>query len=195
MATDREIDEDQHAPIVANAERLLADAKLLNENGGYASAYALAILALEEIGKVILRLWDVSEPKGRRHDHLSKQQAVASLLLGEDLVHRVPTIKGRRSLVDLPKAWSESPHRDFVTQVDIAAVDAMKQLAFYEDDEWGKLGVDRKDFTEKDVERIFQKCREAISLVRSNKASTAVSKAIFNFIFAMRAQRRRQGRP
>jgi hypothetical protein len=34
---------------------------------------------LEEIGKVILRLWDVQHRKG--YDHLSKQRAVASLLL------------------------------------------------------------------------------------------------------------------
>jgi AbiV family abortive infection protein len=195
LNTDQQIDKDKHTRIVDNAERLLADAELLTDNGRYASACALAILALEEIGKVILRVWNVSESKGRGHDHLSKQQAVASLLLGEDLVRRVPAVNGRRSLVDLPKAWIESPHGDFVTQVDMAAVDAMKQLAFYEDDEWDKLGVNRKDFTEKDVERLLQKCRDAISIVRSNEASTAFSKAIFDLSFVIRAQRRRRRGP
>jgi AbiV family abortive infection protein len=193
MAADRH-DKDKHARIVDNAERLLADSELLTDNGRYASASALAILGLEEIGKVILRLWGVPEPKGRRHDHLSKQQAVASLLLGEDMVRRHPAVNGRR-LASLQKALIESPHADFATQVDMAAVEAMKQLAFYEDDEWDRLGVDRKGFTEKDVERLLQKCREAISMVRSDTASTAFSKALFNLTCAMRAQRRRAAGP
>ena len=68
----RGIGADESFPIVANTARLLSDAKLLNEHGRYASAFALAALAMEEIGKVILKLWDVSEPKGRIHDHLTK---------------------------------------------------------------------------------------------------------------------------
>jgi AbiV family abortive infection protein len=75
---------DKNTPIVANAARLLRDAKLLNEHGRHASAFALAALSLEEIGKVILRLWDVQQRKG--YDHLSKQRAVASLLLAQFVV-------------------------------------------------------------------------------------------------------------
>ncbi len=41
-------------PIIRNAKRLLADADLLAENGRYASAFVLATLALEEVGKVVL---------------------------------------------------------------------------------------------------------------------------------------------
>jgi AbiV family abortive infection protein len=42
----------------SNAARLLRDAKLLNDNERHASAFALGVLGLEEIGKAILRLWD-----------------------------------------------------------------------------------------------------------------------------------------
>ncbi|MGE4049384.1 MAG: AbiV family abortive infection protein, partial [Acetobacteraceae bacterium] len=76
--------EDAHTPIVANAARLLADSKLLLNHSRYASATALAVLALEELGKVILNLWGDPPYGARRHkrmsDHLRKQRAVASLL-------------------------------------------------------------------------------------------------------------------
>jgi AbiV family abortive infection protein len=48
--------------IVSNAARLLRDAKLLVDNERYASAFALSVLALEEIGKVVLELWGASQP-------------------------------------------------------------------------------------------------------------------------------------
>ena len=47
----RGMDADENTPIVANAARLLRDAKLLNEHGRHASAFALATLSLEEIGR------------------------------------------------------------------------------------------------------------------------------------------------
>jgi AbiV family abortive infection protein len=208
-------DKDKHKSIVANAERLLADAKLLNENGRYASAFALAILALEEIGKVTLRLWAVPEPKGRRYDHLSKQMAVAALLLGEfSFEHLTPDIervvieyvtkpetrteqsatKTRADIAErLAKAISESEHGHFVKHVDQTVIDTMKQLALYQDDKWDELDINREHFTDKDVEPMFEKCREAISAV-SNKtlmhASMRAGKAIFE-VSAQRPPRRR----
>jgi AbiV family abortive infection protein len=71
--------DDKGTAIVANAARLLSDAKLLKDHERHVSAFALAVLALEEIGKLLLKLWGVTERKG--YDHLSKQRAVASLLL------------------------------------------------------------------------------------------------------------------
>ena len=51
------MNDDRNARIVDNAKRLLGDAELLDDNGRYASAFALAVLSLEEIGKVILGRW------------------------------------------------------------------------------------------------------------------------------------------
>jgi len=48
---------DDLSRIRRNAKRLLRDAKLLSDNKRYASAFALAVLGLEEIGKVILKRW------------------------------------------------------------------------------------------------------------------------------------------
>lgn len=73
--------------IVSNAARLFKNAKLLVDNERYASAFALSVLALEEIGKVVLDLWDASQsvPKSgkRPSSHLRKQAAVSSLLLAQ----------------------------------------------------------------------------------------------------------------
>ena len=43
--------------IIANSARLLGDAKLQAEHARFASAFALAVLGVEEIGKVILEIW------------------------------------------------------------------------------------------------------------------------------------------
>jgi AbiV family abortive infection protein len=40
--------------IMLNAQRLHSDAKLLLDNGRYASAVALAVIAIEEVGKLLL---------------------------------------------------------------------------------------------------------------------------------------------
>jgi AbiV family abortive infection protein len=66
--------------IIANAPRLLKDAKLLLDHGRYASAFALSVLALEEIGMVVLDLWGRPEvqpkPSKRPSAHVRKQTAV-----------------------------------------------------------------------------------------------------------------------
>src|ERR1700674_1449807 len=50
----------KHAAILKNAERLFADAQLLLDHNRCATAFVLAVLCLEEIGKIILDTWDVS---------------------------------------------------------------------------------------------------------------------------------------
>ena len=72
-------------PIVSNAARLLRDAKLLADNERFASAFALAVLALEEIGKVVLAFWDTSKQTAkspnRLSSHIKKQTAVSSFCI------------------------------------------------------------------------------------------------------------------
>jgi AbiV family abortive infection protein len=47
-----------------NARRILGDARLLSDNQRYASAFALAVLGLEEIGKALLSLRVWRHPRG-----------------------------------------------------------------------------------------------------------------------------------
>jgi len=72
---------------LSNAKRLLRDAVLLNDHGRHASAFALAVLGLEEIRKVIPKRWNL--PDSERRLHLSKQMAVSSLLIMDDAVRKV----------------------------------------------------------------------------------------------------------
>jgi AbiV family abortive infection protein len=62
--------------VTRNVFRLLDDAKLLDEPERHSSACALAILALEETGKLLFILWGVPEPT--RNRHVVKQRAVAA---------------------------------------------------------------------------------------------------------------------
>jgi AbiV family abortive infection protein len=70
-----------------NAEALIEEAKLLNNNGRYARAYALCVLSFEELGKIIMlggALLYKGAPewrdfwRGFRH-HESKRKIVATI--------------------------------------------------------------------------------------------------------------------
>ncbi len=108
-----------------NAARLLEDAKRLFEAGSYPTACSLAILSIEEAGKVSL-LRHVATARGggelkaawrSYRDHHAKN---ATWIIG-DLA-----LKGARRLLDLmPMYDRDSDHS--------AVADALKQLGFYTD--------------------------------------------------------------
>jgi hypothetical protein len=79
---------------LSNATRLLNDARLLVDHRRFASAFALAVLGVEEIGKVLLDGWKadkpLAKPKGSSTLHIQKQTAVSSLLLGALAVRTYP---------------------------------------------------------------------------------------------------------
>ena len=52
--------------VIANATRLLDDARLLVGHRSFASAFALALLAVEEIGKALIDGWSEEAPLGNR---------------------------------------------------------------------------------------------------------------------------------
>ena len=139
--------DDKNTAVVANAARLLSDGKLLIDHGRHASAFALAVLALEEIGKLLLKLWGV--PEGKGYDHLSKQRAVASLLIGLFLAKEFGSEIEAGSNAELDeglveraaKAMYESEHGRFDSFVELTALDKAKQLALYHDDWWVGAGT------------------------------------------------------
>lgn len=164
--------------IVSNAVRLLKDAKLLVDNERYASAFALSVLALEEIGKVVLDLWDASQsvPKaGKRPSlHLRKQAAVSSLLLAQyttkeldDLVSSGPMTS---ELIErVARAMYESEAGRFARLVDVGAVDKTKLIAFYRDGWLESAGLHAGQFEASDVTQLFEKCRAAIAALGDSK--------------------------
>jgi AbiV family abortive infection protein len=109
----------------ANAARLIADSDLLMENGRHASASALAILAIEELGKVqaikivVLRKGaaELKEAWREYRNHRAKNvQWILPKLAAE----------GARTLADVRAA--ADPARDHT-----AMLDTMKQLSLYTD--------------------------------------------------------------
>jgi AbiV family abortive infection protein len=148
------VEADLHEQIIENAARLLADAKFLAENSRYASAFALAVLGVEEIGKAILKAWSVVEPlpktKGRRSLHIEKQTAVGALLVASfaiknfsDLfVAEVPMAE--TFLEDLTKAFNESDEGQLLYHIENRALEKRKHLAMYRD-EWLTLGSSNSD--------------------------------------------------
>ena len=74
-----------NARILENARRLVGDAKLLLDQSRFASAFGLAVLGLEEVGKLMLRRW-ASDPQLKRDTnrygfHKVKQAVVGSLYM------------------------------------------------------------------------------------------------------------------
>jgi hypothetical protein len=71
--------------ILENANRLIEDAEILFSHDRFASAFGLAVLSLEEVGKLLLRLW-ASDPlmireKRKYGYHRVKQNVVACLYM------------------------------------------------------------------------------------------------------------------
>ena len=92
--------------VVSNARRLAQDATLLKDHGRYASAYVLAIISLEEIGKMLIKLWGLPASKS----HVSKQRAVTSLFVADWAVKEFGSFKQipKEQAEHIAKAMSES---------------------------------------------------------------------------------------
>jgi AbiV family abortive infection protein len=178
---------DDLSRIKRNAKRLLRDAKLLSDNKRYASAFALAVLGLEEIGKSILRQWNLSNYSG----HLNKQLAVSSLLMADALIRSFP--KPRKGMIDpaeisrpssdatlkrIVKAAMESEAGRFSKLVDAKALEKIKQFCFYYDGVLEVEGVHPDHFTYAEVERIFKMCVAALNEMEDDQ-TLVVAKVMF----------------
>lgn len=110
---------------IQNAKRLSEDASLLFEAGRFASAAALAILSIEESGKVSILRWlalaKTSEEIAEAwRDYRSHTKKNASWLLPQ------LTQQGARKLDDFKPLFEESSDHPYI-------LDQLKQIAFYTD--------------------------------------------------------------
>ena len=104
------------AAIVANARRLLTDAEILFKAERYPTALAIAILAVEEVGKMYLTEWNAE--KDPRRYHAQKQSVLGSFYFGETtaevITELVATAAKKFDLPEDPRAyaalhqWAES---------------------------------------------------------------------------------------
>lgn len=156
----------------ANALRLIEDAKLLADAGRFPSAAALAILAIEERGKVIIlkRMAIVPEDKLKEiwrdyRSHRAKNAGWAMPLL---LADGARTMKDFAPLVD-KKA-------DHATMLD-----ALKQVAFYTDCLGEKHWSKPEEVIEPDLARVLIEIAERMM---GDKPVTARELELWNEIVA-----------
>ena len=156
--------------IFKNAERLFLVSKLLSENGRYPSAYSIAMLALEELGKLLLDIWSTSDnnSKGKPQPtlHRRKQSAVASLLLANYLVKtygkKIIAEGISEDLVEtVAKELAEGPAGKFAFHVNIGVFDKIKQIGLYHDCDLAERGLHAGRLDKGAVSDICDKCQEA----------------------------------
>ena len=123
--------------ILGNATRLLDDARLLVDHRRYASAFALALLGVEEIGKVLLKSWEAERPLARpkkwQSPHIQKQAAVATLLNGALLARMFPNGVNWRTIDfdAVTKAFNDSEEGQLIVLIREGHLDRKKQSALF----------------------------------------------------------------
>jgi len=176
-------DADKHALILRNALRLLNDAGLLLDNKRFASAFALAVLGVEEIGKALLVSWESDRPlaksKDRQSAHIRKQMAVAALLVGALTVQTFPGGTLDFESLDFEaatRAFNESSEGELFVLIQSRQLDWRKQNALYQDEEWATSVEDT--FAEEHVASVFEIAEDALEAFREDRTKE-VARAIF----------------
>ncbi len=128
--------------IAETAARLIRDARLLREHERHESSFALTVLALEEVGKLLIRVWGdrtSGDPPARHSAHIQKQLAVGAL------VSAAAVLKGtefeethandpRVAREHIKRVLRETKYGPLLTVTLMGVLDKHKHLAFYWDD-------------------------------------------------------------
>jgi AbiV family abortive infection protein len=173
-------DSSDYRRVAANAARLLLDAELLAENSRCASAFALAVLAMEEVGKLVLTRWSKSAPlaNGRRLTfHIRKQTAVAHLLAAPMIIDEIrknnfKTSDGEAAVEKLAKTIYESGEGRWMRHADLGVLERIKHLSLYSDLQFEELGLGPEDFDSADVNRMRDRVTRAMALLTNGLAMT-----------------------
>jgi AbiV family abortive infection protein len=164
----------EHALIIANANRLLWDAKLLADHSRFASAFALAVLGLEEIGKVILDIWGsdqaLSKPVIRRTVHVRKQAAIGALLLASFAVAKFGDMDAEVTVTDdltksVAEAFRTSREGQFLAHIQDGVLEKTKHVGIYRDEWLTAASLDADQFNESDVSSVFDIANRVLAAV------------------------------
>jgi AbiV family abortive infection protein len=167
------VEKESRTLVIENSARLIRDAKLLVDHSRFASAFALSVLAVEEIGKVILDIWNsaspLSKPVRRRTAHIRKQAAIGSLLLASFAVREFGDQDDGSEVTDemverVSSAFRDSKEGRFLSHVESGMLEKTKHIGMYRDDWLTELSLHAEQFDETDVTAIFDKARLAISV-------------------------------
>ena len=169
-----------------NVMRLVADARLLKANQRYSSAFVLAAIALEELGKLVLLMWkrDDIEPKTRRRTaHLRKQSAIAAVILAESVYDDIIAIA--RSGVDMTQAIEtlsqkivESDAGSQMVEAELAMVEKAKHAGLYQDFDEDDRPTTRV-FTAEEVEDMLNRCARGARAIQ-NKLARIIGRSLFD---------------
>jgi AbiV family abortive infection protein len=175
--------------VVRNARRLAQDARLLKDHERYASAYVLAIISFEEIGKMLIKLWGLPASKS----HISKQLAVTSLLIANDVVKEFGPLDQieKQQIERVAKAVNESPAGRLTRIVELAFIDQTKQFALYHHD-----GVEESRFqaeiTPEQIEAVLRTASSVTKIVDDNPQAVEAAASIFQVVEDMAAAERKK---
>lgn len=163
-------------PLMENVLRLTADAALLRDNERYASASVLAVIALEEVGKLAHLLWEAQgiKPQSTRSNwHLRKQSAALALTFSSDIADEIVSMldSGRENdeeaIAALAGRVSRSPAAKRLA-AERGLIDNVKKVGLYQD-ELGNA-AQRERVSSADVDELITQAVEAIKAIRSPKA-------------------------
>jgi len=180
---------DSVATIIENAERLLAEATLLAENGCYRTAISLAVLSMEESGKACLVLWikaghlATSEATELKLGHINKQRIFGTYrtLKAINAVGKVvpkaelslaaygrcstSTLGFKRELSKALRKHAFVPN----AQAELGLLDHFKQAGFYVDiDEKLEVVSPAVEYNEDWFNMVADDAKESLEMVRSD---------------------------
>lgn len=156
------IEKNYRADTLSNAQRLLADSVLLHENDRVESSIALAVLAIEELGKYLIECWNVKNAANNRRfpSHIEKQSATFVILHAKEFSKTSPKkIRQRKARGDMKlRSWGE--YSEQMQWAKAGFYEDLRMLCTYSDKEhkWPDEIIDNiHEFEVKDLHKIFQK--------------------------------------
>jgi AbiV family abortive infection protein len=168
-ALEKEEEDAAHSPslkaILQNARRLLDDAGLLYANERFASATALAILAVEEKGKYMMAKWAREERSIVEgwNDHIKKQLRFATLTYSDVFLTELAKqldrvgliIKRRTQMTEQERQWADRDDQGSFTRLGKNKVfmDALLKSVFEHEDARLMARVQNKE-----INKLKQRC-------------------------------------
>lgn len=171
------LNNDHLTHLADNAVRLFNDARFLSEAGRHASAFALTVLSLEEVGKLILDRWSISaEVKHTKGEtaHRRKQRAALSLLVAKDMEHRfwllaeggkIDELSKDKAANDLMGGSAFQAHSATAS----GALEKAKHLAPYRDHWSEPTGLSAEHFAVDDVKAILSIMQAVLPAVAEHR--------------------------
>lgn len=166
------------AVIVGNAERLMNDAIILRDAESYRSSIALAILAMEEVGKACLIKWKADGYISRdimkdiRSGHVSKQRILGVYYWAKSIKEVVDNQRnqnlGQARLEKLARKKSHKASIYVIHRAETGLYDGIKQMGFYTDidDDLSVMDLGR-DFKKSDADFHISEAKEALGIMKA----------------------------